>query len=67
MCGKKSGKQFSDQYNEEIDEKYFRPSEVSILLGDATKAKNKLNWIPNTDFKALVKLMLDSEKEEYVK
>ena len=50
-----------------IDEKYFRPSEVSILLGDATKAKNKLNWIPNTDFKALVKLMLDSEKEEYVK
>lgn len=59
---KKSGKLLV-----EIDEKYFRPSEVSILLGDATKAKDKLNWVPNTDFKTLVKLMLDSEKEEYIK
>jgi len=45
----------------EIDPTYFRPTEVSTLLGDSTKAKNKLNWSPKTTFKELVKEMIDSD------
>ncbi|OIO19901.1 MAG: GDP-mannose 4,6-dehydratase [Candidatus Magasanikbacteria bacterium CG_4_10_14_0_8_um_filter_32_14] len=45
----------------EIDEKYFRPAEVDILLGDATKAKEKLGWEPKTRFKELVKIMCEEE------
>jgi len=37
-----------------VDSKYFRPAEVETLLGDATKAKEKLGWKPKTDFKELV-------------
>ena len=40
-----------------IDDKYFRPTEVETLLGDATKAKEKLGWKPKTDFKELVNEM----------
>ena len=46
----------------EIDEKYFRPAEVDLLLGDASKAKEKLNWEPKTKFKELVKIMCEIEK-----
>ncbi|MEI7719310.1 MAG: GDP-mannose 4,6-dehydratase [archaeon] len=46
-----------------IDPKYFRPAEVELLLGDATKAKNVLGWNPKTKFKDLVKMMMDSDKE----
>ncbi len=45
----------------EIDEKYFRPAEVDVLLGDASKAKEKLNWEPPTKFKDLVKIMCEAE------
>lgn len=45
----------------EIDERYFRPSEVDYLQGDATKAKNILGWEPRTKFKELVKIMVDAE------
>ena len=48
----------------EIDPKYFRPTEVEFLLGDASKAKEKLGWQPKTDFKGLVKLMLEAEFEQ---
>ena len=41
-----------------INPKYFRPSEVDILLGDASKAKKELGWKPNYSFKELVKEML---------
>ena len=41
-----------------IDPRYFRPSEVSFLLGDATKAKEKLGWVPTTAFDALVSEMV---------
>lgn len=41
-----------------IDSKYFRPSEVDILLGDSTKAKEILGWEPQTKFKELVSLMM---------
>ncbi len=45
----------------EQDPRYMRPAEVDLLLGDATKAKEKLNWQPKTDFKSLVKMMVDSD------
>jgi GDPmannose 4,6-dehydratase len=44
-----------------IDEKYFRPAEVELLLGDPTKAKNKLGWVPKVTFKELVKMMVDAD------
>lgn len=40
-----------------IDPRYFRPTEVETLLGDATKAKEKLGWVPQTSFDQLVKEM----------
>ena len=42
----------------EVDEKYYRPAEVNILLGDYTKAKNILGWQPKIKFEQLVKLMI---------
>ena len=44
-----------------VDEKYFRPSEVETLLGDATKAKSLLNWHPRTTFEKLVSEMCESD------
>ena len=40
-----------------VSDKYFRPSEVPSLLGDATKAKEKLGWEPTTSFDSLVEDM----------
>ena len=48
----------------EIDPKYFRPAEVDLLLGDPTKAKERLNWKPQTDFEALVNMMVDADLQE---
>jgi GDPmannose 4,6-dehydratase len=45
----------------EIDQRYFRPTEVDLLLGDATKARKKLNWKPKVGFKELVKMMVDAD------
>jgi GDPmannose 4,6-dehydratase len=45
----------------EIDPKYYRPAEVDLLLGDASKAKSKLGWEPKTKFKDLVQIMMDSD------
>ena len=44
-----------------VDEKYFRPTEVDILVGDATKAKQKLGWIPEFNLDDLVKDMMSSD------
>jgi GDPmannose 4,6-dehydratase len=44
-----------------IDPKYFRPTEVDLLIGDPTKAKTKLNWEPKYDLAALVKEMVASD------
>ena len=44
-----------------IDPRYFRPTEVENLLGDATKAKKKLNWNPKISFEQLVKEMIDED------
>ena len=45
----------------EIDPKYYRPSEVDLLVGDASKAKNMLGWEPKTRFKDLVRLMVTAD------
>ena len=45
----------------EIDERYLRPSEVDILLGDAAKAKKILNWEPKITFKELARMMTDAD------
>jgi GDPmannose 4,6-dehydratase len=47
----------------EIDPRYFRPTEVDMLLGDASKAKKQLGWKPSVRFKELVKLMVDADLE----
>jgi GDPmannose 4,6-dehydratase len=48
----------------EIDPRYYRPTEVDLLLGDATKAKNLLKWEPKVKFKSLVRMMADSDLEQ---
>jgi GDPmannose 4,6-dehydratase len=45
-----------------IDPMYFRPSEVDILIGDYSKAKDKLGWEPKVKFKELVKIMVEGEQ-----
>jgi GDPmannose 4,6-dehydratase len=45
----------------EIDPKYYRPAEVDLLLGDASKAKRQLGWEPKVKFKELVKIMVEAE------
>ena len=45
----------------EIDPRYFRPAEVDLLIGDASKAKRILGWQPKTKFKELVHLMVDAD------
>ncbi|MCA3035541.1 MAG: GDP-mannose 4,6-dehydratase [Rhodocyclaceae bacterium] len=47
-----------------VDARYFRPTEVETLLGDATKAKTKLGWAPRTDFATLVKEMTAADLVE---
>lgn len=48
----------------EIDKKYFRPTEVDLLIGDPTKVKEKLGWEPKCSFKNLVKIMVESDLKE---
>ena len=45
-------------------EKYFRPNEVEYLLGDSSKAEDKLGWKPKVVFKDLVKLMVEHDIKE---
>jgi GDPmannose 4,6-dehydratase len=45
----------------EIDQKYYRPAEVDVLVGDASKAKRLLNWAPQTKFKDLARLMAEAD------
>jgi GDPmannose 4,6-dehydratase len=45
----------------EIDPRYFRPSEVDSLLGDAGKAREKLGWEPKVRFQELIELMVDAD------
>jgi len=45
----------------EIDQRYFRPAEVDLLIGDPSKAKRLLGWEPKVKFKELVRLMVDAD------
>ena len=45
----------------EIDKRYFRPAEVDVLCGDASKASEKLGWRPTVTFKDLVRLMVEAD------
>lgn len=47
----------------EVDPKYFRPSEVDYLCGDASKARRKLGWQPRVDFRTLVEMMVEHDIE----
>ena len=47
----------------EIDSRYYRPAEVDLLLGDSTKARNRLGWKPQTSFHQLVDMMVESDLE----
>lgn len=55
-----------------VDEKYYRPTEVDLLIGDATKAREKLGWVPEYDLPALVEDMMSSDlvlmkKQQFLK
>ena len=55
-----------------VDQKYFRPTEVDFLIGDPTKANNKLGWSPKYNLKKMVKEMMQSDiklmqKDQYLK
>jgi len=55
-----------------VDPRYFRPTEVELLIGDATKAKEKLGWVPQYELKDLIKDMMQSDlklmhKDQYLK
>jgi len=47
----------------EIDPRYFRPTEVELLLADSSRARKELSWSPRITFKELVKIMVDSDME----
>jgi GDPmannose 4,6-dehydratase len=49
-----------------IDERYFRPSEVDLLIGDYSKARDKLGWEPTVRFHELVQMMVDADRERAV-
>ena len=44
-----------------VDSSYFRPTEVDLLIGDPTKAKSKLGWVPDHDLASLVKDMMEGD------
>jgi GDPmannose 4,6-dehydratase len=46
-----------------VDPKFYRPAEVQLLLGDSSKARKKLGWVPEVDFVALIEMMVDSDVE----
>jgi len=46
-----------------VDEKFYRPAEVDLLIGDASKAHARLGWEPMVDFEGLIKLMVDADLE----
>jgi GDPmannose 4,6-dehydratase len=48
----------------EIDPRYFRPAEVDLLIGDASKARKQLGWEPKVSFRQLVQMMIDADVAE---
>ena len=66
-CSRKDCKLKTGDIVVQIDPRYFRPSEVEILLGDAQKAYEKLNWKPKYDLDALIKEMVNADLELFSK
>ncbi|MEY4593946.1 MAG: hypothetical protein RIQ47_356 [Bacteroidota bacterium] len=60
-CNRKDCKVKPGDVVVQIDPRYFRPAEVELLLGDATKAQQKLNWKPKYDLDALIKEMVNAD------
>jgi len=50
-----------------IDPKYYRPTEVELLIGDASKARTKLGWKPEITFEQLIELMVKADFDECIK
>jgi len=55
-----------------VDARYFRPTEVDLLIGDPTKANTKLGWVPEYDLEQLINEMMQSDlklvtKDQYLK
>jgi GDPmannose 4,6-dehydratase len=48
----------------EIDPRYYRPAEVDLLLGDATKAREKLGWRPRVGFSELIQMMVEADVDQ---
>jgi GDPmannose 4,6-dehydratase len=44
-----------------IDQRYFRPVEVDLLMGDASKARDKLGWVPRTSFRDMISEMVNED------
>lgn len=68
-CAKK-GKGMEETYVDKagktvvrIDPRYYRPAEVDLLLGDASKAKRKLGWEPKTDMQTLANIMMEADAQ----
>lgn len=51
----------------EVDSRYYRPTEVDLLQGDATKAKQKLGWVPKYNLNELIKEMVHADIEHFRK
>jgi GDPmannose 4,6-dehydratase len=49
------------QQHVEVDSRYFRPAEVDLLIGDASKARQQLGWEPKVSFRQLVRMMIDAD------
>jgi len=47
----------------EVDPRYFRPTEVDVLLGDSSKARKNLNWEPKVSFEALIDMMIQADMD----
>ena len=56
-----AGLEWSDDVH--IDPRYFRPAEVDLLVGDYSKARDKLGWEPTVRFSELVRMMVDHDRE----
>ena len=61
LCASRDQARRSGKTVVRIDPVYFRPTEVDLLIGDASKARDKLGWKPKTSFAQLVKEMMASD------